>query len=191
MASVLSNNMSNIADVTKFLRECKRMGLDVLGPDINESVSDFTVNEKGQIRFGLSALKGVGGGPVGEILEERKKGKFTDIVDLTKRLNSKAANKKVMESLAYGGGFDCFEDIHRKQYFSPSGKYDTFIEHILRFGNDYQAQVASAATSLFGDISAFNIEDPKPPKAEPWPSDRKAGKGKRSDRGLYYWPPAR
>ncbi len=169
MASVLSNNMNNIADVTKFLRECKRMGLEVLGPDINESVSDFTVNEKGQIRFGLSALKGVGEGPVAEILEEREKGKFTDICDLVKRLNSKAANKKVMESLAYGGGFDCFKELHRRQYFTPSGKYDTFIEHILRFGNDYQAQIASAASSLFGDISALNIEDPVPPKAEPWP----------------------
>ena len=171
MASVLSNNMSNISDVTKFLRECKRMGLEVLGPDINESVSDFTVNEKGQIRFGLSALKGVGEGPVAEILEERKKGKFTDIFDLVKRLNSKAANKKVMESLAYGGGFDCFTDLHRRQYFTPpnGGKYNTFIEQLLRYGSDYQAQAASAATSLFGDISAFNIEDPKPPASEPWP----------------------
>lgn len=168
MASVLSNNKSNISDITKFLRECKRMGLDVLGPDINESVSDFTVNKQGQIRFGLSALKGVGEGPVDEILAERKSGDFNDMFDLVKRLNSKAANKKVFESLALGGAFDRFEEIHRAQYFRPSGKYDSFLEHIIRFGNDYQAQKASAATSLFGDISAFNIDDPTPPKAEPW-----------------------
>ncbi len=168
MAAVLSNNMHNISDITKFLRECKRMGLDVLGPDINESVSDFTVNKQGQIRFGLSALKGVGEGPVEEVLKERQDGHFKDIFDLVKRLNSKAANKKVMESLTYGGAFDCFENLHRRQYFTPSGKYDSFIEHILRYGSDYQAQVASATTSLFGDISAFNIEDPVSPKAEPW-----------------------
>lgn len=143
--------------------------MTVLGPDVNESVSDFTVNQEGHIRFGLSALKGVGEGPVEEILSEREKGHFNDIFDLVKRLNSKAANKKVMESLAYGGAFDCFEGIHRRQYFTPSGKYDSFIEHIIRFGHEYQGQEASAAASLFGDISAFNIEDPTPPKADPWP----------------------
>ncbi|HHM20848.1 MAG TPA: DNA polymerase III subunit alpha, partial [Bacteroidetes bacterium] len=169
MAAVLSNNMHNISDITKFLRECKRMGLKVLGPDINESVSDFTVNQQGQIRFGLSALKGVGEGPVEAILNERKKGgPFKDIFDLVKRLDSKTANKKVLESLAYGGAFDCFSDLHRRQYFTPSGKYDSFIEHLIRYGNDYQAQALSAATSLFGDISAFHIEDPTPPQAEPW-----------------------
>ena len=168
MASVLSNNKSNISDITKFLRECKRMGVEVLGPDINESVSDFTVNKQGQIRFGLSALKGVGEGPVGDILEEREKGEFKDIFDIVKRLNSKAANKKVFESLALSGAFDRYEEMHRAQFFRPSGKYDSFLEHIIRFGQDYQSQVASAATSLFGDISAFNIDDPAPPKTDEW-----------------------
>ena len=169
MASVLSNNKDNITDITKFLRECNRMGIPVLGPDINESVSDFTVNREGQIRFGLSALKGVGEGPVDEILSERRKnGPFASVFDFVKRLDSKAANKKVIESLVLGGAFDGFQDIHRAQYFAPSEKYDSFIEHLIRFGGDYQQRQQSAATSLFGDISAFNIEDPAPPKALPW-----------------------
>ena len=113
-------------------------------------------------------MKGVGEGPVSEILEERKNGKFEDICDLVKRLNSKAANKKVMESLAYGGGFDCFENIHRKQYFTPSGKYDTFIEHLLRYGNAHKAQIAEAATSLFGTSEDALIPKPPIPKCEEW-----------------------
>lgn len=170
MASVLSNNKDNISDLTKFLRECKRMGLKVLGPDINESVSDFTVNQQGQIRFGLSALKGVGEGPVEEILAEREKnGPFQSIFDFVKRLNTKAANKKVMESLVLGGAFDGFENIHRAQFFAPSGKYDSFIEHILKFGAEYQHQKSTAATSLFGDIDAFEIPEPEIPNVEPWP----------------------
>lgn len=170
MASVLSNNKDNISDLTKFLKECKRMGLQVLGPDINESVSDFTVNQEGQIRFGLSALKGVGEGPVEEILAEREKhGPYTSIYDFVKRLNTKAANKKVMESLVLGGAFDGFDGIHRAQFFAPSGKYSTFIEHLLKFGAEYQQHQISAATSLFGDIRAFDIPEPPIPDAEPWP----------------------
>ena len=169
MAAVLSNNKDNITDLTKFLRECRRMGVQVLGPDINESVSDFTVNKQGQIRFGLSALKGVGEGPVEEILKERDaRGKYTSVFDFVKRLDTKAANKKVLESLVLGGALDCFEEIDRAQYFAPSEKYDSFAEHILRFGADYQQREASAAMSLFGDISAFNIEDPAPPRCEHW-----------------------
>lgn len=170
MAAVLSNNKDNITDLTKFLRECKRMGVTVLGPDINESVSWFTVNKQGQVRFGLSALKGVGEGPVEEILAEREKnGTFASVFDFVKRLNTKAANKKVIESLVLGGALDCFEDIHRAQYFAPSGKFDSFAEHILRFGAEYQQRQESAAMSLFGDISAFDIPNPEPPATEPWP----------------------
>ncbi|GIV32229.1 MAG: DNA-directed DNA polymerase [Saprospiraceae bacterium] len=170
MASVLTNNKDNLSEVTKFLRECRRMGIDVLGPDINESQSDFTVNDKGQIRFGLSALKGVGEGPVEAILAERQKnGPFTSVVDFVCRLDTRSVNKKVMESLVLGGAFDRFENIHRAQFFAPSGKYDTYIEHLLRFGADYQQRQITAATSLFGDISAFDIQEPEPPQAEPWP----------------------
>ncbi|RMG87794.1 MAG: DNA polymerase III subunit alpha [Bacteroidetes bacterium] len=168
MASVLTHNKSDISKVTFYLRECRRMGLKVLGPDINESASDFSVNDKGHIRFGLSALKGVGEGPVEDILEERKNGKFTGLWDMMRRLNLRSVNKKVMESLALGGGFDCFEGIHRAQYFCPSEKYDTLITHALKYGNAYQAQKAQAVNSLFGDTDEVMIPEPKIPDCEPW-----------------------
>ncbi len=168
MASVLTHNKNDISKVTFFLRECKRMGLDVLGPDINESVSDFSVNKKGQIRFGLSALKGVGEGPVESILEERAKAKFTGLWDMMRRLNLRNVNKKVMESLALGGGLDCFEGMHRAQYFCPSEKHDTLITHALKYGNAYQAQKAQAVNSLFGDSEDVLIPEPKIPACETW-----------------------
>ena len=167
MAAVLSNNMHNISDITKFLRECRRMGLDVLGPDINESVSDFTVNKQGQIRFGMSALKGVGEGPVEEVLKERNKsGKFESVYDLMKRLDSKAANKKVLESLTLGGALDCFDDMHRSQYFAPSGKYDSFIEELINYSNKTKSEVNTL--SLFADDAAAEIQQPEAPKTNPW-----------------------
>ncbi|MEK7254818.1 MAG: DNA polymerase III subunit alpha, partial [Bacteroidota bacterium] len=175
MAANLSNNKSDISSITKLLQECNRMGVQVLGPDINESVSDFTVNKQGQVRFGMSALKGVGEGPVEMILEERqKRGHFTSIYDFVKRLDTKAANKKVLESLVLGGAFDSFEDKekgmgHRAQFFAPSGKYESFAEHVLHFGSAWQNRQASAAMSLFGnDSSAFDIAEPELPKAQPW-----------------------
>jgi DNA polymerase III subunit alpha len=175
MAAVLSNNKSDISGITKLLQECNRMNVPVLGPDINESVSDFTANKAGQIRFGLSALKGVGEGPVEDILRERdKNGPFQSIYDFVKRLDNKSANKKVLESLVLGGAFDCFENTetgmgHRAQFFAPSGKYDSFNEHVLAFGNAWQDRQASAAMSLFGsDSLAFDIAEPEPPKCNPW-----------------------
>ena len=170
MASVLTNNKSDISKITFFLQECKRMGLDVLGPDINESVSDFSVNVKGQIRFGLSALKGVGEGPVSSILAEREEaGRFSSVFDLLTRLDQGAINKRVLESLALGGAFDCFEEIHRAQYFAPSDKYDTFIEHLVKYGSAYLKQKISAATSLFGAIQEeVMIEEPPPPDCREW-----------------------
>jgi DNA polymerase-3 subunit alpha len=167
MASVLSNNKDNITDLTKFLRECRRMGVTVLGPDINESVSDFTVNKEGQIRFGLSALKGVGEGPVDEILADRQKyGRFSDVFDLLKRLDSKSTNKKVLESLVLGGALDCFDDIHRAQYFTPSGKFDSFIEELIQYGN--KSKTEANTLSLFANDAAADVQQPDPPKAQPW-----------------------
>ncbi len=167
MASVLSNNKDNITDLTKFLRECRRMGVMVLGPDINESVSDFTVNKEGQIRFGLSALKGVGEGPVDEILAERQKnGKFSEVFDLLKRLDSKSTNKKVLESLVLGGALDCFDDIHRAQYFTPSGKFDSFIEELIQYGN--KSKTEASTLSLFSNDAAADVQQPDPPKSQPW-----------------------
>ncbi len=151
MAAVLNHNKKDISKINFFLRECKRMGLVVLGPNINESDIQFTVNSKGNIRFGLSALKGVGEGPVLAIKEARKEGgPFVNIWDFTKRVDLRSVNKKCLESLAYGGGLDIFEDISRATYFAPSEKHDTLIEHALKFGNLYQAQADSLQSSLFG-----------------------------------------
>lgn len=146
------------------------MGIPVLGPDINESVSNFSVNNNGQIRFGMSALKGVGEGPVEAILEERSKnGPFESIFDLTRRLPLQSINKRVLESLGYGGAFDCFENIHRAQYFAPSEKYDSLLEHALKYGNAFQGQKAQAAVSLFGDMQEeIMIPEPEMPDCREW-----------------------
>ena len=170
MASVLTHNKTNIADVTFFLQECKRMGIPVLGPDINESAMNFSVNKNGQIRFGMSALKGVGEGPVEAILTERKQnGPFQSIFDLTRRLPLQALNKRVLESLAYGGAFDCFEGTHRAQYFAHSEKYDSLLEHALKYGNAFQSQKAQAAVSLFGDMQdEIMIPEPAMPDCPQW-----------------------
>ncbi|MDZ4704735.1 MAG: DNA polymerase III subunit alpha, partial [Saprospiraceae bacterium] len=169
MASVLTHNKSNLADITFFLLECKRMGIPVLGPDVNESISDFSANKKGELRFGLSALKGVGEGPVEDILREREKnGSFTSIYDFVRRLTSGAINKKVTEGLALGGAFDSFEDLHRAQYFAPSEKYDTYLEHLMRYGSAYQSQKAMASSSLFGTSDEGMVPEPTPPKCPPW-----------------------
>lgn len=170
MASVLTHNKNDISKITFFLEECRRMGILVLGPDINESVSDFSVNKTGNIRFGLSALKGVGEGPVEEILQERNaEGGFHSIFDMMRRLNLRSVNKKAMESLTLGGAFDCFEDMDRSQFFAPSEKYDTFLEHLLKYGNAYQNQLAQAANTLFGDSEDVMIPEPKIPEGKPWP----------------------
>ncbi len=169
MASVLTHNKSDISKVKFFLEECNRMGVEVLGPDINESEMNFTVNNEGKIRFGMSALKGVGDGPVADILAEREKGNFTDIFDFFRRLSDgKSINKRVTESLALGGGFDCFPEMHRAQYFVPSDKYDTFLEHLLKYGTAYIHQMSSSKNSLFGTSDDIMIPEPKAPKAEPW-----------------------
>ncbi|HMP29428.1 MAG TPA: DNA polymerase III subunit alpha, partial [Saprospiraceae bacterium] len=170
MASVLSHNKSDISKINFFLQETKRMGIDVLGPDINESQLNFSVNKKGQIRFGLSALKGVGEGPVEAILEEKEKnGDFQSIYEVVQRLNLRTVNKKCLDSMAMGGAFDCFKDIHRAQYFAPSGNHETFIEHLLRYGQGYQDQKSNIQASLFGDMDLVSTPQPVPPVSEEWP----------------------
>lgn len=179
MASVLTHNKNDISKVTFFLRECKRMGLDVLGPDINESESDFSVNKEGQIRFGLSALKGIGEGPVVDILEEREKsGHYTGLFDMMRRLSLRSLNKRVLENLVLGGGFDQFEEYHRAQYFAPSDKFDSLLEHALRYGNAYQSQKAQAVNSLFGDSDEVLIPEPSIPDCPPWPLMEKLNREK-------------
>jgi DNA polymerase-3 subunit alpha len=161
MAAVLNHNKSNTDKLNFFLRECKRMGITVLGPDVNESQIKFNVNDKNEIRFGLSALKGVGEGPVQALKSEIKEnGKVTDIFDLTMRVDLRSVNKKCLESLAYGGAFDSFGDVSRATYFAPTEKFNTLIEQALRFGNLYQSNLASNQSSLFGEVEDNGIEVP-------------------------------
>jgi DNA polymerase III subunit alpha len=169
MAAVLTNNMSNIDKITFFMEECRNMGVSVKGPDVNESDVRFAVNDKGDIRFALSAIKGVGEAAVESLIEERKRGgKFTDIFDFIRRLNLRTVNKKVLESLAQAGAFDGF-GYTRATYFATSDKYDSFIEHLLKYGAGFQSQKANASTSLFGEsVSDSMMESPSVPKAEEW-----------------------
>lgn len=169
MAAVL-NHAGSIDKITFFMEECKRMGLRVLGPDINESQYGFAVNDRGEIRFGFSGLKGVGENAIEYIIEERKKhGHYSSVYDLAKRVNQRAANKKSMESLAYSGAFDCFKDITRAQYFYTAPGDVQGLEKILKFGAVYQAQSQNSANTLFGDLQMPEIVPPKLSICEPWP----------------------
>ena len=169
MASVLSNNMSDIKSVSFFMEECKRMGLEVLGPDINESYLKFSVNKEGAVRFGMGAIKGVGGSAVKAIIKERKEnGSFKSIFDVTKRVDLRSANKKAFDGLILAGGFDSFSNTHRAQYFALDEKGQSFIEKAIRFGNRYQENLNSAQVSLFGETSEIQFPEPDIPSAEAW-----------------------
>lgn len=169
MAAVL-NNASNLEKITFFMEECKRMGLDVLPPDVNESFKGFAVNKKGQVRFGLSGLKGVGEGAIENIIEEREKGgPYLSVFDMIKRVNQRAVNKKSLEALAMSGALDCFPDLHRAQYFhKPEGDTSNGLEKIIRFGNQVQAGGQNMG-SLFGDEMMPEVQPPKIPLCDPWP----------------------
>jgi DNA polymerase-3 subunit alpha len=169
MAAVL-NNAGSIDKITFFMEECKRMGQRVLGPDVNESKKGFAVNNKGEIRFGLGGLKGVGEAAVESIIEERQKnGTFESIFDLITRINQRTVNKKTLESLAYAGAFDCFPEFHRAQYFyMPPGDTSTGLEKIIRFGNIFQTNSAGSSNTLFGDLEMPKVVPPKIPACEPW-----------------------
>ena len=169
MAAVLTHNKNDITKLNFFLRECKRMNIPVLPPDINESNINFTVNAKGAIRFGLSALKNMGDGAGEDIISERKmNGPFKSIFDLTSRVTLKSVNKKALEAMVMGGAFDCFEGIHRAQYFAPSDKYESLIEHAIRYGQSVQAQKTQSQLTLFGDMSMQMFHEPEIPQSEPW-----------------------
>ena len=178
MASVLSNNMKDIKTITFFMGECKRMKLDVLGPDLNESYYKFSVNKNNAIRFGMGAIKGVGASAVKTIVDERKNnGPYNSIFDLSQRVDLRAANKKAFDSLAYAGAFDSFE-ITRAQYFHDNGDGITFIEKILRHGNKFQENKNSSQVSLFAGTNDLQISNPVIPDAEPWPTIEKLAKEK-------------
>ena len=169
MASVLSNNMSDIKQVSFFMEECKRMGVEVLGPDINESTYHFTVNKKGAIRFGLGAIKGLGSSPVEEVINVRNEsGDFSDIFDLAKRVSLRTFSKKAFESIAYAGGFDSFKGVHRAQYFHEDSNGRTFLDNVIRFGSGFQDSENSNQASLFGGDSGANLPEPLIPIAEEW-----------------------
>jgi DNA polymerase-3 subunit alpha len=172
MAAVLSNNMSDIKQVTFFMDECKRMGMQVLGPDVNESFYKFTVNDQGSVRFGMGAIKGVGGNAVATIVEHRKDGKYKSIFDLAKRIDLRSANKKAFENLALAGGFDSF-DTHRAQYLHDDGDGVMFLEKVLRYANKYQETQNSSQVSLFGDASEVQIPEPEVPPCEEWGTMKK------------------
>jgi len=178
MAAVLSNNMSDIKQVSFFMEECKRMGLKVLGPDVNESYYKFTVNDDYAVRFGMGAVKGVGSGAVATIVENRKTSKYKSIFDLTKRIDLRAANKKALENLALAGGFDSFTDVTRAQYFHDDGDGITFYEKAIRYGAKFQENENSSQVSLFGEASDVQIAEPVVPPCEDWSTMEKLAKEK-------------
>jgi len=169
MASVLSNNMNDISQVTFFMEECKRMGISVLGPDVNESKSGFTVNKDGQIRFGMAAIKGVGGAAVDAIVEEREKGgKYSNIFEFCKRVNSRALNKKSLESLAMAGSFDCFPQHHRRQYLEAPDGDVALLEKAVKYAQKVQQEADSSQVSLFGGSSGMEVPLPSVSSLEPF-----------------------
>ncbi|MBK0370706.1 DNA polymerase III subunit alpha [Flavobacterium agrisoli] len=178
MAAVLSNNMNDIKQVSFFMEECKRMGLQVLGPCVNESFYKFTVNDDYAVRFGMGAIKGVGSGAVATIVENRKEGKYRSIFDLAKRIDLRAANKKAFENLALAGGFDSFEGTTRAQYFHDEGDGITFYEKAMRYGSKYQENENSSQVSLFGETSEVQIAEPVVPPCEDWSTMEKLAKEK-------------
>lgn len=179
MAAVLSNNMNDIKQVTFFMEECKRMGLEVLGPDVNESYYKFTVNDQGAVRFGMGAIKGVGAGAVETIVANRKDGTYKSIFDLAKRIDLRAANKKAFENLALAGGFDCFTATHRAQYFHMDASENiSFLEKAMRYGSKFQENENSSQVSLFGEASEVQIPEPVVPPCEEWSTMEKLAKEK-------------
>lgn len=169
MAAVLTHSQSNIEKITFFLEECKRMGLNVKSPDVNESLINFAVNKNGDVRYGMGAVKGVGEAAVETLIEERrKKGPFRDIFDFMRRINLRTVNKRVMENLAYAGAFDSF-GLVRSAFFTPAEKFDTFIENLLKYGSSHQEDKLMSVNSLFGDLSSsVSIPEPTVPKANDW-----------------------
>jgi len=167
MAAVMSRNLDNITEITKLMDECKAMGIETLGPDVNESRHKFSVNKEGAIRFGLAAIKGMGSSAAEAIISERdSNGPYKDLFDVVKRVNLSAVNRKAVESLVLSGGLDSF-DIARERYFALGPKGDMFLDTLMRFGQQYQTGKAQAQMSLFG-AEMVEISTPPIPESEPW-----------------------
>ena len=169
MAANLTRNKDDITEVGKFMDECKNLGMNVLGPDVNESDLTFTVTKSGNIRFGLGGVKGVGEGAVIAIADERKtNGKYKNMFDFIERVNLTSCNKRAVESLALSGAFDEFTDVRREQLFTENSKGEQVLETILRYGNKYQTDAAMSRNSLFGGTDAIEITKPEIPYAAEW-----------------------
>ena len=166
MAAIMSRRRDQITEITKLMDECKQMGIATLGPDVNESFQKFGVNKKGEIRFGLAAIKGMGDGVAQAIIDEREKnGLYKDIFDFVQRVNFSQVNRKAFESLALSGGFDSF-GIRREEFFAQNAKGDTFIDIIMRYGQTYQVEKQQAQNSLFGAFDDLEIQTPALPKTD-------------------------
>ncbi|HBL76034.1 MAG: DNA polymerase III subunit alpha [Bacteroidetes bacterium GWF2_42_66] len=173
MAANMSRNLNNITEITKLMEESKRMGINVLGPDVNESFIKFTVNKNGDVRFGMAAVKGVGEGAVQDIIKAREKGgEFKDIYDFAERVSLQSVNKKNLEALAISGAFDGFGKYTRSQFFEIDKDGDSsFIEKLIKFGNQIHQLKSTTQMSIFGNTgSSEDIQKPEPPKVEEWPS---------------------
>lgn len=169
MAAVLSRNISDIKKITVMMEETRRMGMEVLGPDVNESLLHFTVNRNGNIRFGLGAIKGVGESAVLHLIEEREKnGPYRDIYDLAERTNLNTLNKKMLESMVVSGALDSLPGLTRAQYFSADGKGSSFLESLIRYGNSVKNIRNSTQQSLFGDSGGFELVRPEPAPCPEW-----------------------
>ena len=169
MAATMSRNISNITEITKLMDECKAMGINTLGPDVNESLLKFSVNGVGDIRFGMGAIKGVGENAVQAVLNEREKnGPFKTIFDFVQRVNLSACNRKNIENLALAGAFDNLPGIKREDFFVKNAKDETFVEVLMRYGNKYQMDKATAANSLFGGENMVEIATPEIIPAPAW-----------------------
>lgn len=178
MAANLSNNLSDITKVTVFMDECKRMGLSVLAPDVNESYNDFTVNSHGQIRFGMAAIKGVGEAAVEKIIEEREKnGPYKDVYDFFERIDYKSVNKKTIENLVTAGGLDSF-GYHRAQYLHLVDATTTILDNLVNYGQKNQQDSMNLQATLFGELDGFEVTKPNIPDCEPWHDYEKSKKEK-------------
>ena len=169
MAAVMSRNLDNITEITKLMDECRSMGIPTLGPDVNESWQKFSANKKGEIRFGISAIKGVGGSAADAIINEREKnGPYKDIFDFVQRVNLNAVNRKSIESLILSGGFDSFGKMRREDFFAVNNKGEKFIDTYVRYGQIYQQEQSQMRNSLFGGENAIEIATPPILKGEQW-----------------------
>ncbi len=185
MAAVLSRNLSDVTKLAKFMDECKNMGIQVLGPDINESYKSFSATKKGDIRFGLGGIKGVGSNAVDAVIAERERGgAFTDIYDFVERVDLSACNRRAVESFALAGAFDGFSEIAREDFFVKNVRDEAFSDVLVKFGQRFQSGQSSMQNTLFGDIEPIEVAKPAITKAEPW-SDLERLEKERELVGMY------